>query len=150
MLQLRQSANYIEGTGTQYINTGFTPDNNTRIRIDLQKTVMDAKGVFGVRGTSTTDKNYSLTTISSGTWATGYGSSYKYNDIGNYDTNRHIFDKNKQDLYLDGVLKTSLNANTFTCSGSMYLFAGKEKRAKEIEYRLLKTGEGEIMDEVKL
>ena len=29
---------YIESTGTQYINTGFKPDNNTRIIMDIEPT----------------------------------------------------------------------------------------------------------------
>ena len=40
---------YVQSTGTQYIDTGFVPDNNTRIVIDIQATKAGTYGVFGGR-----------------------------------------------------------------------------------------------------
>lgn len=44
-----QMVEYIQSTGTQYINTGFTPNQDTRVVCDFQVTEMSAAFVFGSR-----------------------------------------------------------------------------------------------------
>lgn len=40
---------YIESSGTQYINTNFNPNSNTRIVIDFESNASGLKGLFGSR-----------------------------------------------------------------------------------------------------
>lgn len=57
---------YLESSGTQYINTGIKPGPNTRVEITFAMTTFTANcGLFGARGTASADNNsYNLFIIS--------------------------------------------------------------------------------------
>ena len=46
---------YIESSGTQYIDTGFKPNHNTRIIMDVESTTDGVFAFFGTRDTETTN-----------------------------------------------------------------------------------------------
>ena len=96
---------YIESTGTQYIDTGFQPTSNTRIVLDADIASNTAqKALFGSRSSS----NGSFLTF---TYKNGVGyqddyASLQVNGAGTSYTNsgRHIIDKNKNlNKLLDGL-----------------------------------------------
>ena len=92
---------YIEGTGTQYIDSGYYPGPNTHVKADYQFTAKAVQyRVFGVEGG---DFSYQCYINSGGNWA------YTYADVasGNFrpvsgnisaNTKHHLFDFN----YIDG------------------------------------------------
>ena len=117
---------YIEGTGTQYIDTGFKPNLNTRTVIDfkLTKNIHGETGIFGYSNSSN-DSHYHfyVNGLSNNRWSFGYG-NYPSNQISPHDLNRHTVELNKNQAYIDGVLVATLNttATSFSYRGSMYLF----------------------------
>ena len=113
-----QEVEYIESTGTQYIDTGVKPNQDTSVELDGS---IDGYGIFfGVR-TSTTEGVSTIQGLSSGTWAMGYNNSSVA--FGTKDSNRHVWFKNKNLQYMDGELKYNYTYANFTAMGNAYLFA---------------------------
>lgn len=109
---------YIESTGTQYIDLNYTPSNETRIDIDFQVTTLGA-GRFA--GSTTFDtKAFSIGMGINKNFSIRFYSATAYTFSG--DTNRHIATLNKNNFYLDGVLKKSFPTNTFTSNYKLSLF----------------------------
>lgn len=115
---------YIESTGTQYIDTGFKPNQNTRVVADMNvslKTTIQA--LFGARHSyqSNSFNVFSLGSTDGG----GYQSDYASNAIVNNtipSKGRHDIDRNKNVFLIDGVTLNTYTATTFSCSYSIYLF----------------------------
>ena len=111
---------YIVSTGTQYIDTGYKPNQDTRIIADFEYTKND-------QGYRFTGEEYTNTMFRFGTsngiwWMLGYGTQ-DYQKLGSSDTNRHILDFNKNNVYLDNDLLYSYNYENFTCNYNMYIFS---------------------------
>lgn len=113
---------YIESTGTQYINTGFTPNQDTRVVCDVVfpgTTGTSGKYVFGSR-TTLTQNSYTYFSYNS-----KYETTYNTQDnvcYQNLITGRFIVDKNKNITTTNGTAYSHTYAN-FTCPGPLYLFA---------------------------
>lgn len=118
---------YIKSSGTQYIDTGFVPNQDTRVVCDA---VFSPEGTssqyfFGVR-VSSTSRQFGLR----GT-ASGYQIKYGNVDGGTtsgVETGRILIDFNKNKLSV-GSLSLSNDYATFTCPGNMYLFAANNNGA---------------------
>ena len=103
-----QEVEYLESTGTQYINTGVVADMDTSIALDFQLTNIADVWLFGAR-ISSGDSAYCFGLRGGMYFAFAYNNSWNV-DIVNYsDLNRHIISLNKNLLYFDGALK-----HTFT------------------------------------
>ena len=114
--------NYIESNGNQYIDTGFTPDNNSRIVFDFQSTKSSERNdLIGSRNT-TKSKAFTFSVGSNGYWRVGYNTSSPETDV-KADTNRHIADLNKNVLTLDGTTIHTATSASFTGYASMYIGA---------------------------
>lgn len=86
---------YIQSSGTQYIDTGFTPDQNTRIVMDVQATAVKASsGFFGAR-TSTSANMFVFFMISATTIRSDFGTSKETVTVTS-TLERFILDKNKE------------------------------------------------------
>lgn len=90
---------YIEVTGTQYIDTGFVPNQDTRIVCEYMW--FDGNGIYGSRYT-VSSRNFSLRVINN-KWQMGYGNGVSTGEISS-DKKWHTADQNKNVLYIDGVL----------------------------------------------
>ena len=114
---------YLESTGTQYIDTGFTPNQNTKSVLDYKITTDLSSGfpLFGSR-TSASSNGYSYQRYSSGVMGGQYGSNITQSNI-SPDLNRHIVIRDKNKIYLDGTEIASNPTTTFTCPGNLYLNA---------------------------
>lgn len=118
-----QQVEYIESTGTQYIATDYIPNNNTRTVCDFQIVTPSATFIFGVRKTtSTLAWTLNQSSGSSPVWYTSYNNSGNTN-LGKLDTQRHVIDKNKNEIYIDGVLKRTFTEEDFTCEKPLSIFA---------------------------
>lgn len=109
---------YLESTGTQYIDTGVVPNQDTSVELDGS---IDGYGIFfGVRTAALVDIS-TIQGTSTGYWAMGYNTSA--DAIGTKDSNRHVWFKNKNLQYMDGELKNNYTYANFTAMGNAYLFA---------------------------
>ena len=109
---------YIESTGTQYIDTGVVPNQDTSVELDGS---LDGYGIiFGVRTAPLVDIS-TIQGTSTGYWAMGYNTAA--DAIGTKDSNRHVWFKNKNLQYMDGELKNNYTYANFTAMGNAYLFA---------------------------
>ena len=90
-----QQLEYLEATGTQYINTGFTPNNNTHIQITYKSKTGELKALFGARTAS--NQNVFTAWVQDGKIYTHYGNR-DYNAISpiSGDTyQKFIYNQNK-------------------------------------------------------
>lgn len=117
-----QEVEYIESTGTQYIDTGFTPNQDTRIIFDYQKSSYAANRVIGCRET-TTSKAYCFGGTSNTTPASNMASynSQVATSLGALDLNRHTLDFDKNQIYLDSALLNTFTYSNFTGYGNIYI-----------------------------
>lgn len=112
---------YIESTGTQYINTGFIPDNNTTYNLNASITsstprvryiISAGKGSF--RNNLYVNASYKL--------SAGYGDTY-YNDNTLAEVNtkyNFILDKNL--FYVDNQLLKTFNEQSFNNDTNVLIF----------------------------
>jgi hypothetical protein len=113
---------YIESTGTQYIDTGFKPNQNTRVIIDYQITTAQTIPLFGARNGSTNREFEMFAYADNRGMQDGYGSSQDY-VTSSPNLNRTTIDKNKNvTTSSDGSVNKTHAAQTFQCSYNMYLF----------------------------
>lgn len=90
---------YIECTGTQYIDTEFVLNQDSRVVCEYMYN--GGTGIYGARGTVSTN-NFSLRVINDA-WQLGYGQGVTSGTIPS-DNEWHIADQNKNTLYIDGEL----------------------------------------------
>lgn len=121
---------YIESTGTQFIDTGYIPNQDTRVVTEHYYTkIPNTKGFVYGAGESATSKAFELYT-----WLLPWNSPYNnYNMSINppsesyYTSGKIKVDKNKnaiQIIYSDGTIQsTQTSYNTFSAPYTMYLFA---------------------------
>jgi hypothetical protein len=114
---------YIESTGIQYIDTGFAPNQDTRVVCDFQLTEVYSSFVFGARRTSggAYAQAYTFNMGGGGFFVTTYYSSTaeKFSEI---DLLRHTVDKNKNVTTFDNASITSSYVE-FTAPKTLAIFA---------------------------
>ena len=112
---------YIESTGVQYIDTGFKPNNNTRVVIDVQYTGAGttSQWFFGVR--DSTNLKFDLCIYNSKTKV--YDGYIAQNTTYTITNARHTYDKNKNITSIDGIKVHTFTEGTISLTRSMYLFA---------------------------
>lgn len=120
---------YIQSSGTQYIDTGFKPGGNTKVVIDFyaynQSTAQ--QGIFGGR-TNTTGGLFSLLTgISTSSLQADYDTIQSLENINNtisgLDLTKRVVISMSNELVINGSSVTSVDIKTFTSAQNMYLFA---------------------------
>ena len=117
---------YIQSTGTQYVDSGFKPNQNTRVIMDvklLSQTTANI-GIFGVRDVVMANEAKKFIA-----WSMSTGSSIRSDYFGTYANvlkstsivgNRIILDKNKNICKFGSVVLTNTSA-TGQCTKSIYL-----------------------------
>ena len=114
---------YIQSTGTQYIDTGFKPNNNTRVLcdIDIETSNATTAAIFGGRdSTGSSSKSFVLWKISATAFRSDFGSATV--QVAVTPTGRHVIDKNKAVCTVDDTSATNTSA-TFQASYNLTLFA---------------------------
>ena len=138
---------YIEGTGTQYIDSGYYPGTNTHVKADYQFTAKEKQyRVFGVEGG---DFWYQCYINGNGYWAYIYAdvASDNWNPVsGNIpaNTERHLFDFNyiygesKRTYTIYGTngtvtaTQSPLETTGATRQSSLSLAIGSQRTAAEV------------------
>lgn len=119
---------YIESSGTQYINVGFTADQDTRVIMDAYFLSEDKYpvAIFGSRNNSSTlEGSFVVWALDAEHFRTDYGVSKA--NIFVVPSGRHTIDKHKNATYVDEVLVTS-NTATFESSNQLILFSQNDEK----------------------
>lgn len=110
---------YIESTGTQFIDTGVVLTSNHSVEIDYQLTeaTQNRKGLFG--GLFDGSLRYGMLLSPSNNYLEfGYGSGNTYWQFGLPDTNRHIMKQERNEVYFDGELLYTFKEGIFAVNKS--------------------------------
>ena len=111
---------YIESSGTQYIDTGFKPNQDTKVILDADITsaASDFSAIFGSR------INYDNTAFSvwvkPDTFHSDYANGYIQNQMTPSALGRYIIDKNKNITTAKGIVITH-NYTNFQCVENMLI-----------------------------
>ena len=110
---------YIESSGTQYINTGFKPNNNTRVVMDLLYTGSESiSNEFGAWNSSNNASFICLTTGKNNLYPF-YGNTSK--QVSANRTVRHTVDMDKNVVKMNGTTMITFNRMSFHCTYPMFL-----------------------------
>lgn len=121
-----QAVEYIQSSGSAYINTGITPNQDTSVIVDFQYTTNNKVAfVLGAR-VSTSSTGYTVSSGSGSQLISAYNNSGN-RGLANFDTNRHTVIMNKNQVYIDNALKHETTYAAFECTGNMFLFACNQK-----------------------
>ena len=116
-----QKLQYIQSTGTQYINTGFTPNQDARIQLDCERTAANATDhFFGVRTGNSASSAFAFYIYNSG-WRWAYNNATASGtgpDIG-----RYFIDANKNITTINGDTTLTGTYASFTAAAAAPLFA---------------------------
>lgn len=111
---------YIESTGAQRLNTGFVPNQNTRVVADFQFTTTPTAhwGVFGAR--SSQNDGFFVFGYNATAFRTDYNATKTFFSTAIGATERLVVDKNKNVTTLNGETITE-TAGTFSAGCTLYL-----------------------------
>ena len=114
---------YLESTGTQWIDTGVILDSMSSVLLDYQltATAQSRAGLFGglVQTGLTIFRFGSLISSSSDRrLECGYGTGNVYYQYAAQDLSRHVIEQRTNEYYVDGVLTYSFPAATFSANTS--------------------------------
>lgn len=114
--------NYIESTGTQYIDTGVKPSNSTKVDIKFMYNSLNGF-VYGSRTSGSGSDAHEFMINASGLVFPQFDGQYSevsssYNKIGE----EYILSNSQSGAYINGNLIKSYNTATFSSKHSMFLF----------------------------
>lgn len=111
---------YLAATGTQYIDTNFKPNQDTKVIIDFQVENTNVH-VFGAR-TAFTDTEFVLYWASNSDFCVQMNNSV-FNG-GSFDTAaRHTVEMTSTSMKMDGATKATYSVGAFQCAYNMFLFS---------------------------
>ena len=109
---------YIESNGTQYIDTGFKPNQDTRVVCDFSHKGGNVFSIFGGR-TAYQSTDYSFW-MNGGSWLSNYNVLSESAEVTTTD-NRYVVDKDKNVTSISGATMQSAYGS-FQSPYNMYLF----------------------------
>ena len=114
---------YIESTGTQRINTGVKPDQDTRVIVDFEidTSVTSELHICSVRSSSGGAPFYTLY-YSGSAWGTRYGTQALKTSTSITTKERHLFDKNKNVTTIDNIETIAATYESFSSDTELPLF----------------------------
>ena len=115
---------YIENTSSAYINTGFKPNQDTRIVAKMQcVTTTNSTLHFGAGGWDLVNGMWlTYERGITGTLHVAWLGKTTWSTYGNGDYNIHTYDWNKNTLYKDEVLVGSSTYGTYQCTNRLGIF----------------------------
>lgn len=114
---------YIQSSGTQYINTGFKPNQNTKIELDVLSAEGTSSNIPYIFGTQDSSNNYFVAT-----WVLGYGNGMVTTGINLYDGKFHVVKVENGALYKDGSIIAQRTVSSFSIGVPIFLFAVNSSR----------------------
>lgn len=116
---------YIESTGSQYIDTGFKADHNTRFTADLMLNSTSTAYVFASRGDSSESYKNAVGILWNGSFRSDYGSIGGARVTGPTTGVRYDVDKNKSTCRI-GTATVTNSPSSFSSTLNVYLFGCNE------------------------
>lgn len=110
---------YIKSSGTQYIDIGFKPNQNTRMVLEAASTEGKSDNNVYLFGC---DAGFGTNGFSVSTWTAGFGSATSTSDFDWSDGEKHIIDLNCGTLAIDGTVKWTATA-TFQSAYNAYVMS---------------------------
>lgn len=110
---------YIQSSGTQYINTQFAPNNYTRVVMDVDARTAGTYPFFGSRDTSSTNM-FAFWMIDGTSVRYNYGASTT--ELTATVTGRVTIDANMATCKFGSAVLTELDSATFQCANNLMLF----------------------------
>lgn len=110
---------YIQSSGTQYIDTGFKPNQNTRMVLEAASTEGKSDNNVYLFGC---DAGFGTYGFSVSTWTAGFGSATSITDFDWSDGENHTIDFNCGTLTIDGTVKWTATA-TFQSAYNAYVMS---------------------------
>ena len=136
---------YIQSSGTQYIDTGFTPNQDTRVDLKISTSNSGSKTMLG------SDVSWTGNGFAIGVGFSHYGTETS-NNSGMNDGSVHEISLNKNVLYIDGTAAKTYSVQTFSVGYPMALFANNrsgiidEKTAMNLYYCQIYDNETLVRD----
>lgn len=114
---------WIESTGTQYVDTKFKPNNNTRVVCEVSNypSTASSMAIFGSRTSGSASDRFLVTAIGSSYRSDFYNNDVNFASTVNYSTKVTI-DKNKN-ITTIGTNSATNTSGSFTGSYNLTLFA---------------------------
>ena len=111
---------YLQSTGTQYIDTDIKAQGSLRIDADFKFNELGDGALFGGRNT-----NYTNYFIFASDPSNNLISSYnqEINNVGSTDLLRHTVSKRKGTTYIDNVSKATVTDSDFVSSSNVFIYA---------------------------
>lgn len=115
---------YIQATGTQRIKLDIQPTSKYKIEETFAITDRSVTScIWCARGNSTGTNSTTAFYIANSSVRCDYGTSAAMTNIGNINADqKYILTMDSEKWYLDGTLKTSMSAATFTAGSKLQLF----------------------------
>lgn len=115
--------NYIESTGTQYIDTGFKPNQDTRVvtAVSFRATPSKDEAVFGTRNANT-NQLWCYWRNAAAKFSFRFGGSSTNNLVAAAATEKNVLNADGNVLTI-GSASVTATAATFTAEHSIFLFA---------------------------
>ena len=121
----KQILEYLESTGTQYIDTGVKLTSDYSVELDYQITsipnVNERRGLFGALDSNGAVRYGSLVSPTTRKLEYGYGKGNTYYQTAIPTTDRCLLKHEKNNLYVDNALIYTFPTATFTLQSSAYL-----------------------------
>lgn len=118
---------YIESTGPQYFNLCFKANQNTRVIVDVDITAASAeRAIFGARTAGQNTAFCVWTAPNNNGYQSDYGNQMA-TPVGSNSTGRHLIDRNKNVLTVDGTVVHTHTESTFQTAYDMYLLQVNNK-----------------------
>lgn len=135
---------YLESTGTQYIDTKFKPNNNTHLQIYFQLTDTSTPFIFDAKN-SWSFKSYTAGYWPGGSVALAYGSSGARPPRNQviWTLDKILIDFDKRDVSVGNLFSTTFNSETFVCDNPLLIFKG----VNETNYAKMKLYYCKIWDD---
>ena len=141
-----QQVEYIQSSGTQYIDTGISCNNDTGIEADIQQVSYNTNNwSVWIGSLKTTSDGYWIHLGQASrdrglrfSWGAGAG-TYVYTNISSSDFNRHKYQIDKGELTIDNITTYTLtNSYEFTTSPSTIVLFADKKGSTITEYSSIK------------
>lgn len=124
---------YLESTGTQYIDTGIYPSNNTKVEVVFSTSSKPDQFLYGARTaiTNPEEGHYTNVCLLENIIYCGFDTNNQSYDC-TYNSDKNTVVNSQDGLYLNGTLITTYAEATFTSQRSMYLFGLHESSGVEL------------------
>ena len=128
---------YIESTGTQWIDTGVVPKSTTKVEFDVQYSANESANYHNGWGSSGDQEAFLWGYGKSGKFYASVSSDWTSSHLENYalDLNRHKYELQSGSQKFDGVeFGTTTIGDTASSGQTMYLFAGHVEWSNQPDY----------------